>query len=196
VTALDFEVISKEASSDVARAFCDGKMNEDGQVSVVILPHRQPGEDIPNPFLSEGLRDHVSRYLQVRCLINVQPVVRLTKFMAIDISLRLRLRPKANIIQTRELAQEWITQFLDPYVGGLDNEGWVFGGTLYGQDFARMMSDLPEVRHIMNVQIFDMSDKNARSVPGWELGSGVEELSLTAFDLFHVRRIRVQMGEW
>ena len=55
VTALDFEVISKEASSDVARAFCNGKMDEDGQVSVVILPHRQPGEDVPNPFLSEGL---------------------------------------------------------------------------------------------------------------------------------------------
>ena len=196
VTALDFQVIAKEASSDVARAFCNGKMDEDGQVSVVILPHRQPGEEVPNPFLSEGLRDHVSRYLQTRCLINVQPIVRLASFMSIDLSLRLRLRPKANIIQTRELAQEWVIQFLDPYTGGLDGEGWVFGGTLYGQDFARMVSDLPEIRHIMDVQIFDMSDKDPRSVPGWESGSGVDELSLVGFDLFHVRRIRIQMGEW
>ena len=87
-------------------------------------------------------------------------------------------------------------QFLDPYTGGLDGEGWVFGGTLYGQDFARMVSDLPEIRHIMDVQIFDMSDKDPRSVPGWESGSGVDELSLAGFDLFHVRRIRIQMGEW
>ena len=116
--------------------------------------------------------------------------------MSIDLSLRLRLRPKANIIQTRELAQEWVIQFLDPYTGGLDGEGWVFGGTLYGQDFARMVSDLPEIRHIMDVQIFDMSDKDPRSVPGWESGSGVDELSLAGFDLFHVRRIRIQMGEW
>ena len=78
----------------------------------------------------------------------------------------------------------------------LDGEGWVFGGTLYGQDFARMVSDLPEIRHIMDVQIFDMSGKDPRSVPGWESSSGVDELSLTGFDLFHVRRIRIQMGEW
>lgn len=196
VTALDFEVIAKEASSDVARASCDGRMTEDGEVSVVILPFPKMGERTPNPFLSEGLRDHVYRYLQARCLINVQPVVRLATFMPIDISLRLRLRPKANMIQVREQAQEWVLRFLDSYQGGLDGEGWLFGGTLYGQDFARMVTDIPEIRHIIDVQIFDMSDKDPRSVPGWELGSGVEEMQLSRFDLFQVRRIRVQMGEW
>jgi hypothetical protein len=41
-----------------------------------------------------------------------------------------------------------------------------------------------------------MSDKDPRSVPGWELGSGVDEMLLNRFDLFQVRRIRIQMGEW
>ena len=84
-------------------------MDDDGQVSVVILPHRQPGEDIPTICLK--VLGIMSRYLQTRCLINVQPVARLASFMSIDLSLRLRLRPKANIIQTRELAQEWVMQF-------------------------------------------------------------------------------------
>jgi hypothetical protein len=100
------------------------------------------------------------------------------------------------MIQVREQAQEWVLRFLDSYQGGLDGEGWLFGGTLYGQDFARMVTDIPEIRHIIDVQIFDMSDKDPRSVPGWELGSGVEEMQLSKFDLFQVRRIRVQMGEW
>jgi hypothetical protein len=195
VTASDFELIAKESSSEVARAACDGRMDGDGKVSIVILPHRRKGEVIPNTFLSEGLRDHVSGYLQSRCLINVQPIVRLAKFMMIDISISLRLRPKSNIIQVREAAQSWVANFLDPYTGGLDEEGWPFAGTLYAQDFARMVSEITEVRHVTHVQLFDMSTKDIRSVSGWETGSGEQELTLRAFDLFYARRIRVQMGD-
>ena len=125
----------------------------------------------------------------------VQPMVRLARFMRIDISISLKLRPKANIIQVREIAKEWMSSFLDPYVGGLDQVGWVFGETLYAQDFARMVAEIPEVRHVIDVQLFEMSSKDPRSVPGWELGSGERELVLDQFDLLQVRRIRVQVGE-
>ena len=195
VTASDFELISMEASSEVARASCNGKMDEDGVVQVVVLPHRRKDEQIPNPFLSEGLRDHVSSYLKSRCLINVQPEVRLAQFMRIDISIRLRLRPKSNLVQAREVAEAWVLRFLDPYSGGLDQTGWPFGGTLYGQDLARMVSDLPELRHIMDVQLYDVSDKDKRSPAGWETGSGTDELRLVDHDLFNVRRIRVEIGD-
>jgi hypothetical protein len=133
--------------------------------------------------------------LQARCLINVQPIVRLARFMRIDISISLKLRPKSNMIQVREIAKEWMSSFLDPYVGGLDQVGWVFGETLYAQDFARMVAEIPEVRHVIDVQLFEMSSKDPRSVPGWELGSGERELVLDQFDLLQVRRIRVQVGE-
>ena len=109
VTASDFEIISMEASAEVARAYCDGKMDEDGKVAVVILPHRRKGEVVPNRFLSEGLRTQVSKYLQARCLINVQPIVRLARFMRVDISISLKLRPKSNMIQVREITKEWMS---------------------------------------------------------------------------------------
>ena len=70
VTRSDFEVIAKQASGEVARAACAGEMGEDGTVNVVVLPHRRSGEDIPDPFLSAGLRDHVALHLKKRCLIN------------------------------------------------------------------------------------------------------------------------------
>ena len=41
-----------------------------------------------------------------------------------------------------------------------------------------MVCDLPEVCHIMDVQIFDMSDEDPCSVSDWASGSGVDELSL------------------
>jgi len=195
VTRADFEIIAKEASGEVSRAACRGRMDDDGKVEVIILPQRREGEAVPDPFLSAGLRDHVSRYLKRRCLINVEPMVRLTAFMAVDISVTLRLRANANILQVREEARQWVSQFLDPYEGGLDAEGWPFGGTLYAQDFARLVTDLSEVRHVVGVQLFDMSGADGRAVPGWEEGEGQLELSLETHDLFAARRIRIQTEE-
>lgn len=195
VTRTDFELISQEASGEVARAACEGILTEDGVVSIVILPQRREDERIPDPFLSAGLRDHVADYLKRRCLINVDPSVRLAAFMPIDVSITLRLRPNANVIQIRELASTWISDFLDPYRGGLDQEGWPFGGTLYAQDFARMVSDIHEVRHVSDVQLYNMNGKDARSVPGWEEGLGTGELILNEHDLFVVRRVRVLSEE-
>ncbi|MEL6343193.1 MAG: baseplate J/gp47 family protein, partial [Myxococcota bacterium] len=197
VTRTDFEIIAREASGEVARAACNGRMDVDGQVEMVVLPRRRNDEErVPDPFLSAGLRDHVASYLKRRCLINVDPVVRLAGFMPVDVSLTLRLRPNANVIQIREQASEWVVDFLDPYRGGLDREGWPFGGTLYAQDFARMVSDIPEVRHVVDVQLYDMSKKDPRAVPGWEEGLGYAELLLQGDeDLFMVRRVRVLSEE-
>ena len=65
-------------------------------------------------------------------------------------------------------------QFLDI----LDGEGWVFGETLYGEDFARMVCDLPEIRHIMDVLIYRIVGEDPCSVSDLESDSGVDELSL------------------
>jgi len=192
VTRRDFEIISREASGEVARAACNGRMDEDGKVEVVILARRRDDEQVPDPFLAAGLRDHVSHYLKRRCLINVDPVVRLAAFLPIDVSVTVRMRPNANIIQVREQAEAWVHGFLDPYSGGLDGEGWPFGGTLYAQDFARMVSEISEVRHVVDVQLYDMRATDfRRGVPGWEEGEGESELLLTEHDLFVVRRVRI-----
>lgn len=193
VTQTDFAIIAQEASGEVARAACDGKMGPDGRVEVVILARRREGEALPDPLLGTGLRDHVQTYLKRRCLINVTPVVRLATFLPIDLSITLRLRPNANLLAVREAAHRWIEAFLDPYVGGLDGTGWPFRGTVYAQDFARMVADIPDVRHIIDVQLFDVSgERRRRGVPGWEEGEGVREIVLTGQDLFEVRRIRVR----
>ena len=195
VTRADFEAIARDASGEVARAACSSSMDEDGRVEVVILPRRREEERIPDPFLSAGLRDHVASYLKRRCLINVDPVVKLAAFLRIDVSVTLRLRPNSNIIQIREHAEAWIHRFLDPYAGGLDGEGWPFGGTLYAQDFARMVTDIPEVRHVVDVQLYNMERADERAVPGWEEGLGYPELVLQKHDLFVVRRVRVLSEE-
>jgi hypothetical protein len=143
---------------------------------------------------------------QRRCLVNVQPVVRLATFQPVDVTMVIRLRPNANFVHVRELAKGWIRRFLDPYVGGLDGTGWPFGGTLYAQDFGRMVTDLPEVRHVVDVQVHAVTPavptitttSSAHVIPwdprdttpGWEKGEGSKTLVLDR-DLFVLRYVRV-----
>jgi len=199
VTASDFEIIARESSGEVARAACSGDMAPDGSVEVIVLPKRREGEEVPDPFLAVGLRDHVQQYIKRRCLINVSPRVRLARFRPIDISLTLRLRPNTNILVVREQAIAWVRRFLDPYRGGLDRDGWPFGGTLYAQDLARLVADIPDIRHVTAVQLYDVSDPaQRRKGPGWEEGEGVVVLYQVEHDLFWARRIRVtgeELGE-
>ena len=194
VTRQDFEIIAAEASGEVARAACSGEMSEDGVVDVTILPHRREGERLPDPFLAAGLRDHVQAYLAQRCLINVEPRVHLAVFQPIDISVALRLRPNANLLMVREAASRWVERFLDPYVGGIDGRGWDFGGTLYAQDFSRMIAEVPEIRHVVNVRIYALEGdpmEAAKAPPGWEMGEGDTEMVLDGRDLFALRRLRI-----
>ena len=164
VTAADFETIAKQASGEVARAACSGEMGDDGTVEVVVLPHRRRGEDIPDPFLSGGLRDHVAAYLKKRSLINVSPVVRLAVFRPVDISVTLRLRPNANVIHVRELAETWVRPS-STLRGGIDRDGWSLRN-LYAQDFARMVSDIHEVRHVSEVSLYGDLDEGEKPIPG------------------------------
>jgi hypothetical protein len=190
VTRLDFEIIAREASGEVARAACDGAMADDGVVDIIILPHRRADEVVPDPFLSTGLKEHVQRYLGRRCLVNVQPQVRLATFKTIDVSLTIRMRPNANFLAVREASQQWIRRFLDPYAGGLDGDGWPFSGTLFGQDFGRMVTDIPEVRHVVDVSVYDVSAARDKA-PGWEKGQGSTLVPLDTHDLFVVRHVRI-----
>lgn len=195
VTRLDFEIIAKESSGEVARAACDGKMSDDGAVGIVVLPHKRETERVPDPFLAAGLKEHVRKYLARRCLVNVTPDVRLATFQDVDVALSVRLRPNANIIQVREQAERWVARFLDPYTGGIDSQGWPFRGTLYAQDFGRMVSDIADVRHVTGVQLYAVKDGRERNYPGWEKGSGTSTLVLSEKDLFVLRYVRITAAE-
>lgn len=197
VTQQDFVVIAEEASSEVARAACGGEVGADGGIEVVILPCKRPGEIVPDPFVASGLKEHVQRYLAKRCLVNVRPRVRLATFRIIDVSVKLRNRQYANPILVRERVMEWIRTFLDPYVGGLDGQGWPFASTLYAQDFGRMVTDVEEVRHVVEVNLFGVEGLD--DAPGWQRIPGMETgdqiLPLEGHDLFRTREVRVQFAE-
>ena len=125
--------------------------------------------------------------------MNVRPEVRLAKYRAIDVRLRLRVLPSANRMGVRSESERWIRSFLDPYRGGVGGCGWPFGGTLFAEDFGRLIADLPDVRHVMGVELFELTGGAAALHPGWVHGGGVARVCLVDADLFVVRHVLVDV---
>ena len=67
--------------------------------------------------------------------------------------------------------------------------GWPFQGTLFAQDFGRMVTDLPEVRHVYEVNVYPTREGD--NTPAWERGPGERTLALDEHDLFVLRHVRV-----
>jgi hypothetical protein len=196
VTRSDFEALAVEASSEVARASAGDGVDDDGRVDVVILPRRRAGEELPDPFLAAGLEDHVAAWLGRRCLVNVRPRVRLATFLTVDVAIDVRLRPGAHRVAAREQVTAWVRRFLDPYEGGLDGGGWAFGATLYAQDLARLVGDVPDVRHVVDARVHPIPDPAGRPGPAWASTAGEAVLALrgrgAGADLLHARHVRVR----
>jgi hypothetical protein len=162
---------------------------------MVVLPRRRDGESVPDPFLAAGLKEHVTSYLARRCLINVRPKVRLASFRQLDVSVDIRLRPNANAVAVREKIGAWIRRFLDPYEGGLEKQGWPFGAAVYAQDFGRMVTDIHEVRHVVDVRLYPAMDPDGETTPGWVTDEGLSMLPLNGADLLEVREVRVRWAK-
>lgn len=193
VTRADFEAIAQEASGQVARAACTGEIGDQGEVEVVILPRRRQGDAVPDQFIGSGLEKHVQAHLAHRCLVNVQPAVRLATFTTVDVSVTVRARDNAGASSVRDEAAAWVTRFLDPYDGGLDGTGWPFGAPFVAADVGRMVTDLPGVRHVVEVLLYPVADDSPSR--GWEQLGGHSDLTPGAADLFAVRHVRVQVHE-
>ena len=130
--------------------------------------------------------------------MNVRPRVRLALFQPVDVSIDVRLRPNANQVQVRDDVHRWVRRFLDPYAGGLDGQGWPFGATLYAQDFGRLVTDIPEVRHVVEVRLYPLDrlfQGDVSAPPGWETSPGDLVLPLVSADLLRVREVRVRWAE-
>ena len=61
------------------------------------------------------------------------------------------------------------------------------------QDFSRMVNDIHEVRHVVEVHVYPVTTEG--SAPGWERGQGLQTMVLDRADLFVLRQVRVVSEE-
>ncbi len=136
VTVEDFAWLAKEASGEVAQAWClpcrDGNgLPKAGWVTVVIVPKGQDRKPEPGPALIRC----VEKYLKDRSLANLKQadhiLVRAPAY--IEVTVRSKVVPvnPDGADQVKAAVMERLEQFLHPLHGGPDRTGWQLGRDVF-----------------------------------------------------------------
>jgi hypothetical protein len=145
VTIEDFEILAKEADSNIARTLCIPRRNlsvssfeeatdRPGQVSIVIVPHDGTAKPLP----SDELKDTVKKYLENYRLLTTKINVVDPQYVSIYIELTLILKEDAKITGLESKIRDKLEAFFNPLT-------WPFGRDVYVSEIYELLDQLPEV---------------------------------------------------
>lgn len=181
VTREDFESLALQAGAGaVARALCPAASErEAGTVRLLIVPEAnretiERGEGMnPTAFdLAPPLREQVLSYLNDRKLLGIQVRLEKPEYVGVAVQTEVALEPEYShprsqqeILSSLRVA---LYRFLNPLTGGLDGKGWPFGRPVYPSDIVTLFQQMPYVRYLGVVQLFELRRQGTswvRSLP-------------------------------
>ncbi len=187
VTADDYEYLASQVPG-VARARClapgaqPGGRDDPrpGQVFLIVLPQidNPQGELTPEQLvLSAELRSALLTHLQPRRVLGTALEVHQPQYVWISVQADLRVpeRSDPDLIETvKQQAQQALRNYLNPYIGGPQGEGWPFGRALNRSELYGVLQRVEHVEYVENLSM-TVSDSN---VAGGQAGAPQQSVQL------------------
>jgi hypothetical protein len=150
VTKEDYERLTRESSSYVARTKCIA--TSANVLNIIVIPNGT--EDRPTP--SQGLLESVKKYLLERSLCSVSPEsLRVVAPTYKDIRISVEIYPTSidlAVPLSREVVKR-LNHYLHPLTGGPYGRGWDFGRSIYRSDLYSMLEGISGVDHVGSLTI-------------------------------------------
>jgi len=170
VTAEDFEYLTREASSKVARVRClapkgarEASALPPGQVALQVVP-AVATVDGPIPprqlALESGLREEIRAYLEDRKLLTVEVAVGPPPYRWVAVEASLKAKRRTDPAKVKAEAERSLYRFINPVVGGPESEGWPFGRDLFVSELFSLLQQVPGVEHVKDVRMYAVSPEN------------------------------------
>lgn len=157
VTCSDFERLTMEASSMVARARCLPGERSNDAVRVLVVPRVEvsPRELTLNDLgLADDLFERVSQYLDERRILSVMVAVGPPYYQGVTVVVRLTALPGVGPQMVVDRALSALYEYINPLTGGPDGNGWPFGrGINVGEVFA-LLAGVEGVSSVEGVELF------------------------------------------
>lgn len=157
VTKEDFERISKEASSYIARTKCMVGGSGRNQVKIIVIPKGTGDRPIPSAELLKIVKTH----LLDRSMNSISPDdIDVVEPSYREVSITVDVFPEF-IDQVVPLEREImlvLKEFFHPITGGPDQTGWDFGRYAYESDIYSKLEGIEGVDHIENLKITPETD--------------------------------------
>jgi predicted phage baseplate assembly protein len=179
VTALDYEVLAREAAPEIARIRAvPADENDPGAVRVLVVPSVADQEFgrlrfeqlLPEPAPLE----RIAKYLDERRVIGARVVVEPPRYQGITVVVRVRARSRYAPAQVRDECLAALYGYFHPTTGGPDGEGWPFGRPIHVGEVYSVLQRLAGVEIIEDARLFA-----ADPISG-ERGQAVQRLDIDA----------------
>lgn len=158
VTIEDFAWLARDASGEVARAWClptrdVSGLTHAGWVTLVVIPATT--ED--KPFPSPSLLRHVRQYIEKRTLINLpvsrQIVVKGPEFVEARVAARIVPTWTDKADEAKLAVIDNLEAFLHPLTGGPQGEGWDLGRDVYLSEIYAVIEQTAGVDHVIEAAL-------------------------------------------
>lgn len=175
VTSEDFETLAlKAAGGAVARAYCLSAKDSSaaGIVRMLLVPQantdalaQSEGME-PDLFtLSPQLIEQILAYLNERRLLGVEVRLQEPEYVGVSVQTEVALEPEYNNPRAQQAIllklRMALYRFLNPLTGGPDGKGWPFGRPVYSSDIVTLFQQIPGVRYLGVVQLYELRKQGA-----------------------------------
>ncbi len=158
VTIEDFEFLAKETPGiRVRRAKALPLYHPDfpnydipGVVTVIIVPESKEVKPMP----SEGTMETVCAHLNKHRLLTSEVYVMPPQYVKIKVEAEVIVKLEADAMAVKEKLNDNLNRFFHPLEGGLDGEGWPFGGDIYYSDVYKVVLKTNGVERIESLYIY------------------------------------------
>ncbi|MDM8085480.1 putative baseplate assembly protein [Cellulomonas cellasea] len=182
VTAKDYERITHETSTEVARARCLPSADGRQPVRVLVVPRvagDPRGHVIDDFALPDHLLDRVCSVLDERRPVGVAVEVGTPFYQGVSIAALVRALPGRPLPLVRDRVLGVLHRYVHPLTGGPDGTGWPFEADLTAAVVAQLVEAVEGVERVDEVQLFAYDLRNGRRV-----GLGRDALRLEPHALF------------
>uniref|UniRef100_UPI0025D26670 putative baseplate assembly protein n=1 Tax=Sulfurovum sp. TaxID=1969726 RepID=UPI0025D26670 len=154
ITFEDYEILTKESSTDVAKVKVIPNFNNFGKyetnwVTAVIAPYSQEEQ----PECTERLIRNVRSYLEARAPVVTNVQVISPQYAVIDLEIDIVLKQWDLVPIVKDEIQKKLASFLQPIYGGYEGEGWEFGTLPCFSDFFALLEDIDGIEQIKTLKM-------------------------------------------
>ena len=189
VTARDFERLTLESSTEVARVRCLSPETPQAPVRLLVVPQlrAEPETYTLDDFaLADELIGQISTHLEPRRLLGTTVEIGTPYYQGVTIAALIQALPGRPAGLVRERAIELLYRYVNPLSGGPSGDGWPFDVDLNATPIAEMLEAIEGVERVDEVLLFEFDLRTGR-----RYGVGRELIRLDRQSLFLSTRHQV-----
>jgi predicted phage baseplate assembly protein len=182
VTAGDYERLTLESSTEVARARCLPTTRGNGSVRLLVVPQLRgdPSSHQLDDFAIDAtLMQRITEYLDVHRLVGTAVEVSTPYYQGLSVAALLYAGPARPPTLVRQRAIEALERYINPLTGGPEGNGWPFDVDLNAAVVTQLLESVEGVDRVEEALLFEYDLRTGR-----RLGAAKDVLRLDAHSLF------------